>query len=345
VPNSYSGTMENMGAKPLVPLQSPKEEGMKALKARAVRIYNAGNDATGGALGIVRTAVMNFGQARGAEAAASIAYYAFFSLFPLLLVLITIGSFLVRDQGIVQVIINWSTEVIPVTPEIIERNIETVLEQRGTVGLVALIGLLWSGTNVFAILALNINRSFPGTEHRNLLQHRVSGLIMVAVLMLFVSLSFLLRAILSLFPVIVIPFIGEINLRASPIWTVVTGFVPFFMMFFVFLALYRLIPRTNVRWSQVFWGALTAASGWEIATSGFSWFLGSGLAQYELVYGSLGTVVAFMFYIYLSSWILLFGAHLSAAIKQFDERIRGNMETVYVGMDNPPGEPNKNGGN
>jgi membrane protein len=40
----------------------------------------------------------------------------------------------------------------------------------------------------------------------------------------------------------------------------------------------------------------------------------SGLAPYQVVYGSLGTIVALIFWIYLSSWLILFGAHLGAAI-------------------------------
>jgi membrane protein len=317
---------------------------MEALKKGLLRAYDAINESTNGTLEIVRSGMLSFTAYRGSEVAASIAYYAFFSLFPLLLVLITIGSFLVRDPRIISQIVNWSINALPVSPDIIERNIQTVLEQRGTVGLVGLIVLLWSGTNVFSILSLNINRSFPGTVQRSFIQHRLSGLVMVAVLALMIFLSFLMRAFLSLVPVIVFPVLGEVNLRASPIWTVITGFLPFIIIFFVFLSLYRLIPRTNVRWSQVFWGALVAASGWEILTSGFTWYLGSGLAQYELVYGSLGAVVALMFYIYMSSWILLFGAHLSAAIKQYDENRRAEQKTIYVGYDDPNGETNKSGG-
>jgi membrane protein len=326
-------------------LKKLEEEGMKALKERILQGFDAVNEASNGTLGIVRTAVTNFGNSRGAEAAASIAYYAFFSLFPLLLVLITIGSLLVQDPRIVNQIINWSIDAIPISPEIIERNIETVLEERGTVGLLGLIGLLWSGTSVFTILSLNINRSFPGTTRQSLIQHRLAGLIMVAILTVFIFLSFLSRAVLSLVAVVVLPIIGEVNLRASPVWTIITGFAPFIIMFFVFLALYRLIPRTNVRWSHVFWGALAAASAWEIVTSGFTWYLGSGLAQYELIYGSLGTVVAFMFYIYLSSWILLFGAHLSAAIKQYDENKQPKEATVYARTDESSEEQEWNGGN
>jgi membrane protein len=310
---------------------------MDAIKSRLTRLYHQVNDALNGVPEIIKSAMRNFSESRSAEAAASIAYYAFFSMFPLLLVLITIGTFLIQDPDIVEQVIDWSVEAIPVSPDIIVRNIETVLEQRGAVGLAGLIGLLWSGTNVFSILSLNINRSFPGTTRRTFIQHRISGLIMVAVLTVLFFLSFLLRAILSLLPVITVPLIGEINLRASPIWTVITGFAPFVIIFFVFFFLYRLIPRTNVRWSQVFWGALVAASGWEILTSGFTWYLGSGLAQYELVYGSLGAVVALMFYIYWNGWILLFGAHLSAAIKRHDERKQEEEKTVFVGWNQKQG--------
>ena len=56
-----------------------------------------------------------------------------------------------------------------------------------------------------------------------------------------------------------------------------------------------------------------------IAGDLFSWYLSSGLAVYDLIYGSLGAVVALMFWGYLGSYIILLGAHLSAAVAR-----RGN---------------------
>ena len=46
----------------------------------------------------------------------------------------------------------------------------------------------------------------------------------------------------------------------------------------------------------------------------------AGLARYSLVYGSMGTVVALMFWLYLSAWITFFGAHLAAAVADHTER-------------------------
>ena len=59
-----------------------------------------------------------------------------------------------------------------------------------------------------------------------------------------------------------------------------------------------------------------ATSFWEVTKVGFSWYIESGFARHQLVYGSLGTVMALMLWVYLSGAIVLYGAHLSAAIGQ-----------------------------
>jgi membrane protein len=95
--------------------------------------------------------------------------------------------------------------------------------------------------------------------------------------------------------------------------------------------LYRWLPNTEVLWSEATWGSLIASAGTFMATSIFSWYLGSrsGLTNYNLVYGSLGAIVALMFWIYLLSYIILFGAHLSSSIAYYtrikkSEKIKTN---------------------
>jgi uncharacterized BrkB/YihY/UPF0761 family membrane protein len=60
-----------------------------------------------------------------------------------------------------------------------------------------------------------------------------------------------------------------------------------------------------------------AATAAEITKSGFTWFLSSGLARYDLIYGSLGTIIILMLSIYLIALILLLCAHLSASISYY----------------------------
>jgi membrane protein len=91
------------------------------------------------------------------------------------------------------------------------------------------------------------------------------------------------------------------------------------MIFLVFLTLYHWIPTLRVKWSATVWGALIASLAWKAVTAGFAWYLGSSFGQYQLVYGSLGAIVAFLFLIYIISLIILFGAHLSAAIESWEK--------------------------
>jgi membrane protein len=90
------------------------------------------------------------------------------------------------------------------------------------------------------------------------------------------------------------------------------------MIFLVFLTLYHWIPTLRVRLSSTLWGALIASLAWKAIIAGFSWYLGSSFGQYQLVYGSLGAIVAFLFLVYIISLITLFGAHLSAAIESWE---------------------------
>jgi membrane protein len=81
--------------------------------------------------------------------------------------------------------------------------------------------------------------------------------------------------------------------------------------------LYRYVPKHKIRWRGVLIGSALSAISWQAVTKIFTWVLAKGFLQYELVYGSLGTVVALMFWIYLISAITLFGAHLSVAIDNY----------------------------
>jgi membrane protein len=66
-------------------------------------------------------------------------------------------------------------------------------------------------------------------------------------------------------------------------------------------------------------GALVTVAIWRLFSLGFTVYLSGSINRYKLVYGSLGSIVVLMFWFYLSSWITLYGAHLTAAI---DRRIK-----------------------
>jgi membrane protein len=87
---------------------------------------------------------------------------------------------------------------------------------------------------------------------------------------------------------------------------------PDVVIFIAFTILYWWAPKVDIRWSDAAFGAFVATLCWELSKMGFAWYLESGLSNHMLVYGSLGTVVILMLWIYLSGLICLFGAHLVA---------------------------------
>jgi membrane protein len=279
-------------------------------------IYRRANDLSGGSLDILRETFQRFNDARASEAAAGMAYYALFSLFPLLLALVAAGSFFLESERAYREVVDLVTQAIPVSRGLIERNIRRVLELRGTVGIVGLIGLLWSATGVFTILANHINRAWPEAETRNFLEKRLVALGMVGVLAGLLVLSLFSTAVLNLLPRLQVPLWGGVSIYETSLWAIVSKLVPGLFISLMFLSLYRWVPNTEVKWSGAVWAALVAAFAWEAVASAVTWYLSSGLARYELVYGSLGAVVALMFWIYISSLITLFGAYLSAAINR-----------------------------
>ena len=248
---------------------------------------------------------------RAAESAAGMAFYSFFSLFPLILIMVSFGgSFLESSQAQTQVL-DFLLRIFPFSGDVIEGNIQEVLRVRSSVNTLSAIMLLWSGSGAFAGFTRSINRAWPRAKRRPFIIRRLMAL--GAIFVLVVGLSLLL-------PLITLTHLLPRNLNAA-IHTVVqmqflSQILVWFLFFLTLTMLYRWIPNIDVASDEAIWGGLTASIGSAAATGGFTWFLQSGLVRYNLVYGSLGAIVALMAWIYLLSVIILFGAYLSAALAE-----------------------------
>jgi membrane protein len=288
------------------------EEHVDKLKSKAQRLYDRANRMTGGVLGIVVDMTAGFTNARGAEAAASITYYILFSIFPLLLSVIAIGSIFLEDWQVRNQVVQFIQAVIPVASDMITQNVEEVLEARGTFGIIGIASLIWSASAAFMSLFRNINRAWVRAAPLNALLARFVGIVVIFALVVLIAVIRVASAAANLLPTFGIEPTAEFY--DSLLWLLISGLVPLALTFLIFLSLYRWIPNTKVRWSEALWGALVAAVGWELTTNLFTYFLSEGILQYKVVYGSLGTMIALLFWIYLNCTIILLGAHLSAAI-------------------------------
>jgi membrane protein len=278
------------------------------------KCYEKANQFSGNRLDILKTTFATFTDTHASQAAASLSYYAIFSLFPLLLVLVPGGSYFLDRQEAYEIVTRLVQNALPVSTQVINENLNEVVEARDAVGIISLLALLWSASGFFTILAHTINLAWPGAAQRGFLAKRLMGLGMIAGLIMLFVLAVILEGMTNL-----IPFSAP-DVASNPnqdLWRLFSSLGSWLTIFLMYLALYRWVPTVQVRWDASLWGALTASLAWKLVTSGFGWYLRSGFGRYQLVYGSLGAIVAWLFLIFIMSLITLFGAHLSAAMNQW----------------------------
>jgi membrane protein len=199
---------------------------------------------------------------------------------------------------------------LPVSRELVRQNVLAVVRSRGAVGGIGVVGLMWAASSAFSALVRNLNRAWPCAKPRNLLGERLMSLAMVAALVV-LSVLFLLGKAL-----VVLPGDWETAQRATsslidliPSQAALWGF-----MLVVLTMLYRWLPRTIVLWREALVGAATCSLALWGATTLFTKFLASGLVSYNVVYGSLGTLIALLSWVYIACALLLCGAHVAAAV-------------------------------
>ena len=209
------------------------------------------------------------------------------------------------DSSVVKLnVLVWLTSMLPVVPEAILAEIENLIEVRTTtVNLVALASFLWSASGAFNALALSLNRVWNPAKPRNALINRLFGLGMVASLVILVMVLLMGSSVVTVILGRELAFGGRITLHILPI----------LIRTMIFWVIYRLVPGGKVNITSALLGALLASSAWEINTMVFTWVIKSGLTNYEFLYGSLGTIIALLFWVFLSYFILLYGAYFAEA--------------------------------
>lgn len=305
---------------------SLKKFDIEEIKQKIKPVYRKINKNLFGALDVVRYAGVNFSKERAPEAAASMAYFTFFSLFPLVLVLISFSSIILKSQFVQDQILDFIVNMIPVSPDLITSNIQNVLSKRGTVGSLAIIGLMWSASSMFNILALNIDRAWPEDKSHNIIERRLIGFAILIGLTITIILFWFFQALLSIDLIKHLLEFFKIPFFSTNLWDLFTFVGPRIFRLTMFWIMYQWIPKASVKPVEAFWGALFALILTDLITLIMSWYLGSQWMRYELVYGSLGRIIALLLWIYLTSFVVLFGAHISSAVAQVTRRSRKNSQ-------------------
>lgn len=265
-------------------------------------------------LSVIWETVQNFGRERGGETAAAIAYYSLFSIFPLLLFLVSAASYLLGGATRHEEIIRAVASYIPGSEDLLLTTVRQVMTARGPVTIIALVALLWSASGAFSLLAAAIERPWPARRERPFWKQKllgIGGAMMVGLLVLVGIAASSAAQVLhrfgdSLLPGHLAEALRGVNVIGYAIAVVASSSA--------FTVLYKWMPTVHVPWRAALVGAVSASVAWEAAKAVFAWYLSTyALRNFSLVYGSLGAVLALLLWIYLSAVILLLGAALCAA--------------------------------
>lgn len=267
-----------------------------------------------------------FQQDEAGQRGAALSYYAMFSIFPLLLLLLAIFGLVVQytdaGQDARTTIISTVSRTFGSTfGSTLSDVLDVVAKGAGSASLVGLITLLMGASGVFQQLDLTLNKMW-GVERSSssggivqtvtsVLRDRLIafGMVLSLGLLLVISLALTVvtQTLNSLFEQI--PLIGGVS-------GVVFGIVVALLLNTLIVALiFRYLPRTDVQWRDVWPGAVLTAVIWEIAKRLLALYIGG--SSYASAYGLVGSVLVLMAWIYFTSQVLFLGAEFTQVYTRY----------------------------
>ena len=252
---------------------------------------------------------------------AALAYYALFSLFPLLLLLIAGLGYVLQywDQAInvqEQILAAVSHNFSPQLSDALNQILSGIKNNAGGATVIGLITLLIGASSVFQQLDLSFNKIWkvptpqqPSGLVAMLMQTLRTkmfsfGMVLTVGFLLLVSMALtgVTQALLDSFQNL--PLIGGVAGFAIGLVTTLL------LNTLVFALLFKFLPDTKVRWSDVGLGAFVTALLWELGKNVLALYIGRS-GQTWSAYGLVGTVLILMTWIYFSSQILFLGAEFT----------------------------------
>ena len=271
-------------------------KGPKALVKKVDR-FQRGHPWAGFPLGVAK----KFGEDQAGNLAALISYYTFFSLFPLLLALVTILGFVLRgDPELQHKVLDSALAQFPVIGDQIRDNIGS-LSGNWLALLVGLGGALWAGMGAVdaAQNAFNSVWDVPMREKPKFLIRRLRSLLMLVVigggLFLTAAASTIASSAES---------VGAPGRLAGPVLSAVVNVA-------VFLVAFRVLTQRKLRWAELLPGAVVAGVAAAIFQLVGGFIMDRNLRGASQTYGTFAVVIGLLSWLYLQAQVTLFAAEIN----------------------------------
>ena len=235
--------------------------------------------------------------------AAGIAYYAFVSIIPLMLLAVAIASF-VGGEAMADRVSNMLSQQLSPSGRDLVREALANTAGRGAASVVGFLTLTWSSLRLFRGIDQAFDEVYMNTVETSLLEQIRNALVVVTGIALAVALVVVIGIALSILPV-ELPFA---NLFGTVVLLVV--------LVAAFLPIYYVLPPLEVSLREALPGAVFAAIGWVLLQIGFRIYAANA-SQYA-AYGVIGAALLFVTWLYFASIVVLVGAAINAVIERQD---------------------------
>jgi membrane protein len=253
----------------------------------------------------------------GLTHAASIAYYALLSLFPLMLLGLSVLGEMTSDAGDRDAVVRFVFRYFPRQFGFIQGQLDAFQTTPVTFGFWGIAGLLWGSLGVFNAITSAVNHAWAVEKRRSFLKHRLVGLVMMVCAGLVLMLGLVIASVVRLAET----RLGEAMVR-SPWLDNFTGSFGSYLATSLLIGcvalVFYFIPNTPVRFRDVWPGAILVGVLWRSALSLFSWYA-ADLATWNVIHGSIAAVVVFLLWIYISAVILIYGVEMTASYARLQD--------------------------
>jgi membrane protein len=284
--------------------------------------------------GVLRRTVREFRQDNLTDWAAALTYYAILSIFPALLAVVSVLGLI--GESATQPLLDNLTELTPgPAQEIVTSAIENLNQNQGAAGILFVVGLataLWSASGYVGAFMRASNSIYEVEEGRPFWKLRPVQIAITLVMMILVSIGAVAVVLTGPLAEQVGNVIG-LGDAAVTAWDIAKWPVLVLLVSFVFSILYWAAP--NVKQPGFRWltpGGVLAVIVWIVASAAFALYVAS-FASYNKTYGSLGGVIAFLIWLWISNIAVLLGAELNAEVERARELEGGVPEEQTIALE------------
>jgi len=267
--------------------------------------------------GLLWQALRKFNDDNGFFLSSGIAFNILINLIPFIMLLLAlVGTYLYNDQDVLHHIRAYFRDVAPALDPKIMENLADVMQNRQIVGILGFAGLLWFSTWVFSSLRIALNIVFRVEKSRGMLRGIGIDLLMILLAGILLLVSMILSSVVTFLQ----GYQGRILVAIGPtIQWILKYLLPFFLTYCMFVLIYKIIPNRRIHFSSALQAAVFTSLLWELAKHLFGWYV-VHLARYSIFYGSLSTLVIFIFWVYYSSTILVVGGEFAYFLEEKRQR-------------------------